>query len=64
MGSIVHLGRGFEMLLAKAVILGCFGISPLKMWQAGITVENHESTDLETRCSMLSTVTVHTNPKF
>lgn len=28
MGSIVHLSRGLEMLLAKAVILRCFGISP------------------------------------
>lgn len=29
-GSIVHLGRGFEMLLATTVILRCLGISPLK----------------------------------
>lgn len=30
MVSIVHLGGGLKMLLAKAVILRCFGKSPFK----------------------------------
>lgn len=30
MGAIVHFGRGFDMLLAKAVILRCGCISPFK----------------------------------